>query len=651
MQTSQEAGTWSAYDRYLFHQGTLYRSYQTFGAHLVTEQGVAGVRFTVWAPNAVDVRVVGDFNAWDGRDHRMELEEESGVWTRFFPELGSGTLYKYEIHTTTGEVLLKADPYAFHAEVRPQTASIVCELDGYVWQDAAWQARKRTQRIYHEPVLIYEVHLGSWKRKPDGSFLTYREFAAELVPYVRDLGFTHLELMPVLEHPYDRSWGYQATGYYAPTSRFGTPQDLMYLIDACHQAGLGVILDWVPAHFTRDAHGLRTFDGTPLYEYADPMKADKGEWGTLSFDFGRPEVAGFLIANALYWMDVYHIDGLRVDAVASMLYLDYGKEPGQWVPNRYGGRENIEAIQFLRQLNAAVFEYHPHALMMAEESTTWPMVSAPIYLGGLGFNFKWNMGWMNDALQYLQKDPIHRKYHHNLLTFSFSYAFSENYVLSLSHDEVVHGKRSLLDKMPGDYWQKFAGLRTLYGFMTAHPGKQLLFMGGEFGQFAEWKDEGELDWGLLTYELHRQMQDYVRDLHAFYRREPSLWELDHQPEGFAWIDPHDYTQSIITFLRKGRAATSWTIIVCNMTPVVRQDYRIGVPELGTYRECFNSDQCAYGGSGVTSEAPRVAEASPWHNQPHSLRITVPPLAVVMWQLVRATDPITECSEGGHENEE
>ncbi|WP_027415687.1 1,4-alpha-glucan branching protein GlgB [Aneurinibacillus terranovensis] len=616
------------HDLYLFHEGNLLYAYRMLGAHIISKSGVSGVRFAVWAPHAKRVHVAGDFNEWNGQHHQMKKTGTSGVWTVFIPHCKAGDLYKYEIHTEDGEVLLKSDPFAFYSEQRPNTASIVYQLGSYDWHDEEWHAR--TKDPYHKPMIIYEIHPGSWKKKEDGTFYTYRELADELVEYVVDMGYTHVELMPLAEYPYDRSWGYQATGYYSVTSRYGKPEDFMYFVDRFHNANVGVILDWVPGHFCKDSHGLRRFDGTSLYEYADMRKAEKGEWGTLSFDFGRPEVVSFLISNALFWMEMYHIDGLRVDAVASMLYLDFSKGPGEWVPNRYGGRENLEAIEFLKKLNEAVFKRYPNALMMAEESTAWPLVSAPTYLGGLGFNFKWNMGWMNDMLRYMELDPVHRKWHHHLLTFSLFYAFSENFILPFSHDEVVYGKKSMLNKMPGDYWQKFANTRVLYGYMMVHPGKKLLFMGGEFGQYDEWKDEQQLDWDLLGFEMHAKLQTYVKELFLFYREEPALWELDHEPEGFAWIDPHDYTQSIVSFMRKTSTGEN-IIAACNFTPVVYEGYRLGVPGPGLYREVFNSDAGKYGGSGVVNGGLIQADNIEWHNQPSSIHIKIPPLAMVLFK--------------------
>ncbi|MBL0387417.1 1,4-alpha-glucan branching protein GlgB [Tumebacillus sp. ITR2] len=628
----------SEYDLFLFHQGNLTQSYRTMGAHPAVLQGVEGVRFTVWAPNARAVRVVGDFNDWSGDQHELTRVTDPGVWSGFIPDLPIGTLYKYELLTQTGEVLLKSDPYAFHAEVRPNTASRVYDLNGYSWGDQTWQRKqKQLQKkpVYNRPVNIYEVHLGSWKKKQNGEFYTYRELADELLDYVCDLGYTHLELMPLAEHPYDRSWGYQITGYFAVTSRFGTPHDFMYFVDQAHQRGLGVILDWVPGHFTKDAHGLRRFDGTPCYEYADWRKAEKPQWGTLSFDFGRPEVISFLISNALFWMDVYHLDGLRIDAVASMLYLNFCKPNGEWSPNIHGGTENLEAVEFLRKLNEVMFESYPHALMMAEDSTEWPLVSRPTYLGGLGFNFKWNMGWMNDILKYMETQPTRRQHHHDLLTFSILYAYSENFLLPLSHDEVVHGKKSLLNKMPGDYWQKFANLRVLYGYMYTHPGKKLLFMGGEFGQYDEWKDETELDWGLLDYEKHHQMRTFVRDLNHLYREEPALWELDHEPSGYQWIDADNKHQSIALYRRIGKKPSDQVIVLCNFHTMEHRDFRLGVPKSGKYVEVLNSDDPRYGGSGKLNPGVLSTLKHGMHNQPYSLRITVPPLGIVMLKKQKA----------------
>lgn len=621
--------TINEYNVYLFHQGTNYQSYKMFGAHLTELNGKKGVLFNLWAPKARLVNVVGEFNSWCSKDHNMTKMSDSGIWSIFIPGLGEGTLYKYEIHTHFGEIYLKADPYGVYSEKRPCSASVVFNLDGFKWTDGDWLEKRSMSSAYDEPLLIYEVHLGSWKRKENNNFLAYRELAEELVDYAAEMGYTHIELMPVMEHPHDGSWGYQITGYYSVTSRFGTPHDFMYFVNKCHEKGIGVILDWVPGHFCKDGHGLFNFDGTPMYEYHNPIKKENVQWGTANFDLGKPEVRSFLISNALFWMDMYHIDGLRIDAVASMLYLDYAKEPGQWEPNQFGGRENLEAIEFMKMLNQAVFEKHPTTLMIAEESTSWPLVTKPTYMGGLGYNYKWNMGWMNDMLKYMEMDPIYRKWHHSLITFSFFYAFSENFILPLSHDEVVHGKKSLIDKMPGDYWRKFAGLRTLYGYMMTHPGKKLLFMSGEFGQFAEWDEKKSIDWHLLEYEMHGKLHNYVKALNHLYLKEKALWEQDHEWQGFKWIDPNNYNQSIIVFLRYSKTPGDYLIVICNFTPVVYENYRIGVPELVEYNEVFNSDKDIFGGSNQLNNAINMAEPLRWHNQPYSIQIKAPPMAVVI----------------------
>lgn len=616
-------------DIYLFHEGTLYRSYRTFGAHITEEDGSLGVRFTVWAPGACQVSLASDWNGWNGENDVLYKIPESGIWTRFFPGIEEGTFYKYEITDAYGNKFLKADPYAFHAEVRPATASVVKSIEGYKWKDAAWRRKNRVP--YGRPLNIYELHFGTWRQRPDGSLYNYREMADLLIPYVVQMGYTHIEIMPLTEHPYDLSWGYQATGYFAPTSRYGEPEDLMYLVDRCHQAGIGVLLDWVPGHFTKDAHGLRLFDGTPLYEYADPNKAEKPGWGTLSFDFGKPEVRSFLISNALYWLEMYHFDGLRVDAVTSMLRLDFEKTEGQYARNERGGIENLEAVAFLQQLNEAVFRYHPNTLMMAEESSAWPMVTAPVHEGGLGFNYKWNMGWMNDTLAYIETPFWDRPKRHNLLTFPICYAYSENFALPLSHDEVVHGKKSLLDKMPGKYEEKFAGLRLLLGYQMTFPGKKLLFMGGEFGQFIEWRDQAELDWFLLEYESHRQLKDYTAALNRFYLQEPALWELDHTFEGYEWINADDAGQSVICYLRKGKKVKDALLVVINFQPVSREPYRIGVPKAGVYEEVFSSERPEFGGGGKLHKEGVKAEKVSWHNQPYSLEMLLPPLSMSIWK--------------------
>ncbi|UJF36096.1 1,4-alpha-glucan branching protein GlgB [Paenibacillus hexagrammi] len=621
----------SSEDLYLLHEGSLHHSYKLLGAHVSSKPGQEGVRFAVWAPHASKVCILGDFNGWNSGAHVMERHSTLGVWMLFVPEAREGDHYKYEIHSHSGRLVIKADPYAFYSELRPGTASRVYQLEGYDWQDQQWQLDKQKGSVYSKPLSIYEVHMGTWRKKDRHSeeLYTYRQLADELIDYVVEMGYTHIELMPLAEHPFDRSWGYQATGYFSVTSRHGTPKDFMYFVDQCHQRGIGVIMDWVPGHFCKDDHGLRLFDGTPLYEYEDPSKAEKLEWGTLTFDFGRPEVISFLISNAVFWMDMYHIDGIRVDAVASMLHLNFGRWNEPPIYNQFGGTENPEAIAFLRKLNQVVFDLYPNALMMAEDSTDWPLVTAPVHDGGLGFNYKWNMGWMNDMLRYMKLDPIHRRYHHNLITFSFMYTFSENYILPLSHDEVVHGKRSLLHKMPGDYWQKFANLRAFYGYMLGHPGKKLLFMGGEFAQFDEWKDMEELDWFLLEhYEKHTSMHLYVKELNQFYKDQPALWELDHSPQGFEWINPHDQSQSVVAFIRKGSHPEDDLILVCNFTPVVHPDYRIGVPRPGVYKEIFNSDAERYGGSGQSNPEPLVSDEKSWHGFSNSLAIRVPPLAAI-----------------------
>ena len=615
---------------YLFNEGTQYRAYQMLGAHCLKQDGVEGVRFALWAPHAKLVQLVGEFNAWEGQHHVMKFQPRSGIWQLFVPHARTGMAYKYVIHAADGEVLEKSDPYAVHAETPPKSASVVWELGGYDWQDALWQEQKKQHSIYESPVLIYEVHLGSWRRAPGGRSLTYRELAEQLVPYAAEMGYTHIELLPLAEHPFDGSWGYQITGFFAVTSRYGTPQDFMYFVDCCHQQGLGVIMDWVPGHFCRDGHGLRRFDGTPLYEHPDPLQGENEGWGTCNFDYGRPEVKSFLISNALFWLDVYHIDGLRADAVANILYLDYGRKKGQWRPNRYGGNGNLEGMALLRQINETVFREYPQALMMAEESTSWPMVSWPTDCGGLGFNFKWNMGWMNDMLRYMELDPIHRKWYHNLLTFSLMYAFTENFVLPLSHDEVVHGKKSLLNKMPGDYWQKFANLRAFYAYWLAHPGKKLLFMGGEFGQFIEWKHDDSLDWHLLDYPQHRAMHHCVRELNRFYREHAAFWENDDDWDGFSWLDCQDYEHSVISFLRRDRQGES-ILVVCNFTPVVREGYRIGVPAPGEYHEVLNTDAGSFGGSGQ-GNGVLYSEPIPWHSQDCSVVLRLPPLATVYLRL-------------------
>lgn len=622
----------SAEDLYLFHQGTHCYSYRFLGSHEGIFNGKKGYCFSVWAPNAAQVRLVGHFNNWDGSGYELRKVNAEGIWFRFFESIPSGAAYKYEITTPKGIQQLKADPYAFQSELRPATASVTTPLSSYVWNDADWTTKKAESDPLSEPINIYEVHAGSWKKHDDGSLLTYKELAAELIPYVKSLGYTHIELLPIGEHPFDLSWGYQQTGYYSVTSRYGHRDDFKFFIDQCHQENIGVILDWVPGHFCKDEQGLRLFDGTPLYEYADERKAEKTQWGTLTFDFGRPEVQSYLISNALYWLDEFHIDGLRVDAVASMIYLNFDKKAeDEKIYNSYGGEENLEATALLKKLNEIIFHYKPNTLMMAEDSSDLPLITSPTYLGGLGFNFKWNMGWMNDTLEYIERDPIYRKWHHENLTFSLMYTYSENFLLPLSHDEVVHGKKSLLDKMPGDQWQQFANLRLLYGYMMTHPGKKLLFMGGEFGQYAEWKDKEQLDWHLLDYPLHRSMFEYVKALNQFYLQESSLYEGDHDASGYEWIDPHNPDQSIITFLRRCSSTHNELIVVCNFTPNVYYDYKIGVPKPGTYLEVFNSDAKMYAGSNQLNEGSHFSFPERWHGFDQHIKIKIPPLAVSIFK--------------------
>ena len=601
---------------YFFHQGTNCRAFDYLGAHRCADGSVV---FRVWAPHASAVSVTGDFNGWDAAANPMYRVTDGGVFETVIPNVQVYDAYKYCIRGADGVARYKADPYAFHAETRPGTASKFVELSGYEWHDGDWMAQRKTRNIYESPVNIYEVHAGSFKQYADGNFLSYTALADELIPYVRQMHYTHIELMPISEYPFDGSWGYQVTGYFAPTSRYGTPQDFMAFVDRCHAAGIGVILDWVPAHFPKDAYGLYAFDGMPCYEYADPRKGEHYGWGTCVFDFGRNEVRSFLLSSAMYWFDLYHIDGLRVDAVASMLYLDYDRKAGEWVPNREGGNENLEAVEFLQKLNEAVFREHGDVLMIAEESTAWPMVSKPVFMGGLGFNFKWNMGWMNDCLRYFSMDGIYRKDNHNCLTFSFMYAFSENFILPISHDEVVHGKGSLIGKMPGSYEEKFAGVRAFLFYMIAHPGKKLLFMGSEFGQFIEWNYKQGLDWLLLEYDAHRQLRDFTAALNAFYLKTPSLYEVDYSWDGFSWICGDDNQNSVIAFRRIDKSGGE-VIAVCNLTPVTREDYRIGVPEKGRYEIVFSGDLPQYGGSGRSSTGTVAAEKIPMHGFKQSVSL-------------------------------
>ncbi len=623
----------SEYDIYLFNQGTHHHVYDKLGAHHVTLGDVRGTHFAVWAPNAKRVSVVGAFNNWDGRNHPMRMRGGSGVWELFIPEIEPGTIYKYEIKTAENHILLKADPYAFYAERRPKTASVVADLNSYEWNDAQWLERRASLDILSEPISVYEVHLGSWVRKddPDDPFYNFREMAEKLIPYVAELGFTHIELLPVMDHPLDASWGYQVSGYFAVTPRFGEPEDFMTFVDTCHRHGIGVILDWVPGHFPKDDSYLGYFDGTHLYEHADPRQGEHKEWGTYVFNFGRNEVKNFLIGSAMFWLDKYHVDGLRVDAVASMLYLNYSREEGEWIPNKYGGAENLDAVAFLREANSIIFEHYPGVIMSAEESTAWPMVSRPVYLGGLGFNFKWNMGWMHDTLLYMSKESVHRKYHQNLLTFGLLYAFHENFILPFSHDEVVHGKGAMLSKMTGDYWQKFANLRLLYAYMYGHPGKKLLFMGSEFGQWNEWNFDQSLDWVLLDFDPHKGIKTLLGDLNRMLKAEPSLHEIDFSYEGFEWIDINDTENSTLSFLRRGRNRDDYLVFALNFTPVIREKYLIGVDKPVMHREILNTDSTLYGGGDVGNGGGVMATEKPWHGRPYSMEITLPPLAAVVFK--------------------
>ncbi len=619
------------FDLHLLGEGTHHRAYQKLGAHRISVGATIGVHFAVWAPNADRVSVVGDFNGWDGRVHPMRLLAPSGVWEIFIPDLADGENYKFEILAKTGEILKKADPFGFAFEVPPQSASVVRDISGYEWKDQAWMAHRREQGEWlGRPMAIYEAHLGSWARVPEegNRFLTYTELAHRLVPYVKDLGFTHIELLPVMEHPFSGSWGYQVLGFFAPTSRYGTPEEFKYFVDACHQAGLGLILDWVPGHFPKDQHGLARFDGTALYEHADPRQGEHQDWGTLIFNYGRNEVRNFLLSNALFWLDEYHVDGLRVDAVASMLYLDYSRREGEWIPNRYGGRENLDAIAFLQELNRLTHGEYPGSITAAEESTSWGGVSRPVHLGGLGFTYKWNMGWMHDMLHYAHEDPVHRRWHHNQITFSMLYAFTENFILPFSHDEVVHGKRSLLDRMPGDVWQKHATLRALFGYMYGHPGKKLLFMGAELGQWHEWNHDRSLDWHLLQDPAHAALRRFVQDLNWHYAAEPSLHERDFTPDGFSWIDCNDNENSVISMVRFARDRRDCLVMAFNFTPVPRLGYRIGVPAPGHYAEILNSDSAIYGGSNAGNLGGLHADAVPSHGFEYSIALTLPPLACV-----------------------
>ncbi len=646
------------FDIHLFGEGNHHRIYEKLGAHLTQVNGIAGVYFAVWAPNARNVSVLGDFNHWDGREHQMRIRD-GGIWELFIPSVKPGASYKYEVKNQAGHIFEKTDPYGYQQEVRPKTASIVSDLTTYCWNDEAWLEQRRNSDPLQQAISVYEVHLGSWMHgdykdpaydgngqlippvlvadlKPGARFLTYRELAAKLIPYVKELNFTHIELLPITEHPFDGSWGYQVTGFYAATSRYGSPQDFMYFVDQFHQNGIGVIMDWVPGHFPKDGHGLANFDGTALYEYADSRKGEHKEWGTLVFNYGRNEVRNFLVANALFWFDKFHIDGIRVDAVASMLYLDYLRPTGEWVPNQYGGREHIEAADFLRQLNHLIFGYFPGALSIAEESTTWPMVSWPTYMGGLGFNLKWSMGWMHDMLDYFHMDPWFRQFHQNNVTFSIMYAFTENFMLALSHDEVVHGKSPMIGKMPGDEWQKMANMRCLYAYMFTHPGKKTLFMSMEFGQWTEWNVWGDLEWHLLNSEPHRKLNYFMGRLNALYRSQPALYTQDFSFDGFEWIDCSDNRHSVVAFLRRAKDdPKEFIVTVCNFTPQPHSHYRVGVPEFGFYTELLNSDSREFGGSNMGNLGGKWAEEWSLHNQPYSIDLCLPPLGVLVLKLNRA----------------
>lgn len=633
----------SEYDTYLFHNGSHYNAYKFMGAHLITEKRKRGVRFTTWAPKAKAINVVGDFNNWEVlEEYSLERITKSGLWSSFIPSMKEGQVYKYAITTEQNKIILKSDPYSIYSELRPNTASIITRDLKYRWKDRKWINSRNKTDIYKSPVNIYELHLGSWRTDENGEFLSYLELAKKLPEYVKNMGYTHVELMPIMEHPLDDSWGYQVVGYYSVTSRYGTRDEFKELINALHNEGIGIILDWVPGHFCKDNHGLYKYDGSVTYEYEELSKQENKGWGAANFDLGRPEVKSFLISNALYWLREFHIDGLRVDAVANILYLDYGREKGEWSPNKYGGRENLEAAEFIKELNTAVFKEFSNILMIAEESTTWPMVTRPVEMGGLGFNFKWNMGWMNDVLKYVEIDPIYRKYHHNLINFAMMYHYTENFILPISHDEVVHGKKSLIDKMWGDYWNKFSGLRAFLGFMMTHPGKKTTFMGNEFAQFIEWRSYEQLEWKLIDeFPRHKQTQDFYKDLNNLYKTEKALWQLDYEHDGFKWIDADNKDQSIFIYCRMGEDKKDTLIVICNFTPKVYYDFKVGVPYLGEYYELFNSDASSYGGSGQVMDEVITASSQGWHKEKYSIKIKVPPMATLILKPQKIEEEILE----------
>ncbi|MDZ4994704.1 1,4-alpha-glucan branching protein GlgB [Clostridium perfringens] len=647
--SSMKNEIFSEEDLYLFHEGKNYNAYKFMGAHFISENRKRGVRFTVWAPRAKNIFLVGDFSNWEAKEeNRLEKINDTGLWSLFIPRLKEGLKYKYYVEQADGKIVLKSDPYGVYSEVRPNTASVLCEKTKIRWTDKKWLNKRKETNYFERPMNIYELHLGSWKRKEDNKFMSYEELVNILPKYVKDMGYTHVELMPLNEHPLDASWGYQATGYYSVTSRYGDIKGLKKLINALHKDDIGIILDWVPGHFCKDEQGLYMFDGTPTYEYEEGWKADNKGWGTFNFDLGKPEVKSFLISNAFYWINEFHIDGLRVDAVSNMIYLNYGRNHGEWIPNIYGGSENLEAIQFIKEFNEAIKLYNTGVFTIAEESTAWPNVTNAVEYGGLGFDFKWNMGWMNDTLEYNELDPIYRKYHHNKLTFPMMYHHSEKFILPISHDEVVHGKKSLLDKMYGDYWNKFSNLRAYMGYMYGHPGKKLMFMGCEFGQFIEWREYEELEWKLMKdFEMHRKTQKFFKDINHFYKNTPELWELDYYQEGFQWIDADNNEQSIYIFIRRSKNIDNYKIFVCNFTPMVYYDFNIGVPEAGSYREIFNTDREAYGGSGQVIEDILFSKEGWCHNQPYTLTIKIPPMAVSVFERIVKNETKEEGQESAH----